>query len=164
VNVETNDTSHTILVVDDDIFSSKVIVAYLKMLGSRVLTAHDGKSGIESALRERPDLILLDIVMPEMDGFEVCRRLKAHETTKYIPVIFMTGLTATEHKVKGFQMGAVDCISPVLAWRFGSATRDRASPRMCGPEFSSLCSAPSVTAWDWGCPSSKTSWSSTVEV
>jgi signal transduction histidine kinase len=109
--MKTKDVTHTILVVDDDTVSLKVIAAYLKTLDSRVLTAHDGKSGIESALHERPDLILLDIVMPEMDGFEVGRRLKVHETTKDIPVIFMTGLTATEHKIKGFQMGAVDCIS-----------------------------------------------------
>jgi signal transduction histidine kinase len=76
-----------------------------------VLLAPDGTSGIQRAVTDQPDLILLDIMMPDMDGFEVCRYLKTHENTRNIPVIFMTAMSETGDKVKGFNSGAEDYIT-----------------------------------------------------
>jgi DNA-binding response OmpR family regulator len=102
---------HTVLIVDDEPANLGVVSDHLESAGIEVLIARDGEDGIEKARFVRPDLILLDVLMPGIDGFETCRRLKATETTKDIPVIFMTALVETEHKVKGFQLGAVDYIT-----------------------------------------------------
>ena len=101
----------SILVVDDDPANLGVMFDYLKDLGFRVTVARDGESALEKARYGRPDLILLDLLMPKIDGFETCRRLKTDETLRNIPVIFMTALTETEDKVKGFQAGGVDYIT-----------------------------------------------------
>ena len=101
----------SILVVDDDPANLSVMFDYLKDMGFRVTVARDGESALEKARYGQPDLILLDLLMPKIDGFETCRRLKADETLKNIPVIFMTALTETEDKVKGFQAGGVDYIT-----------------------------------------------------
>jgi len=101
---------NTILIIDDEPANLGVISDYLGNFGLEVLIARDGKSGLQKAQYAQPDLILLDVLMPEIDGFETCRRLKAKETTKDIPVIFMTALDETRDKVKGFQLGAVDYI------------------------------------------------------
>ena len=79
--------------------------------GHEVLVAEDGESALERAKYAKPDLILLDVLMPELDGFTTCQRLKEWEDTKNIPVIFMTALTDTVDKVKGFEFGAVDYIT-----------------------------------------------------
>ncbi|MDB6066045.1 MAG: domain S-box [Pedosphaera sp.] len=100
----------TILAVDDDPANLSILSNYLQEFGFRVIVARDGGSALEKAQYGRPDLILLDLVMPKMDGFETCRRLKAKETLRDTPVIFMTGLTDTKDKVKGFQAGGVDYI------------------------------------------------------
>ena len=71
----------------------------------------DGESGIERATRETPDLILLDVDMPDLDGFEVCRRLKEHPSTRDIPIIFLTGTASTDSKVRGLDMGAIDYVT-----------------------------------------------------
>ncbi len=76
-----------------------------------VSVAMDGREALESVVEEPPDLILLDIMMPEMDGYEVCRRLKGDERFAKIPIIFLTALTEVENKTKGFQLGAVDYIT-----------------------------------------------------
>jgi two-component system sensor kinase FixL len=101
----------TILIIDDNPANLGVLAKYLEESGFEVLVARNGKTGFEKARFVHPDLILLDIVMPGIDGFETCRRLKATENTKDIPVMFMTALTETEHKIKGFQVGAVDYIT-----------------------------------------------------
>jgi signal transduction histidine kinase len=106
--------TYTILVVDDNPTNLGVVTSYLKAQGFGVLIARDGKSGIARARYARPDLILLDVLMPGIDGFEMCRRLKMDEQTRGIPVIFMTALTATEDKIKGFRAGAVDYITKPL--------------------------------------------------
>ncbi|MDP3481210.1 MAG: response regulator [Desulfoprunum sp.] len=100
-----------ILVVDDDPSNLAVVRDCLVEFNYTVLVAEDGESAIQRADYARPDLILLDIMMPGIDGFETCRRLKAMESTKEIPVIFMTALAETEHKVKGLEAGAVDYIT-----------------------------------------------------
>ena len=101
----------TVLIIDDEPANLGVVSNYLESAGFGALIARDGESGLEKARYARPDLVLLDVLMPGIDGFETCRRLKATETTKDIPVIFMTALVETEHKVKGFQLGAVDYIT-----------------------------------------------------
>ncbi len=100
-----------ILIVDDNATNLGVIADYLNEHGFRIVTARSGEMGIQRARTAQPDLILLDVMMPEMDGFEACRRLKADEQTKDIPVIFMTALSEVEDKVRAFQMGGVDYIT-----------------------------------------------------
>ncbi|MBD2013429.1 PAS domain S-box protein [Microcoleus sp. FACHB-53] len=100
-----------ILIVDDTLTNLEVLFGCLTNAGFRILVAEDGMSAIENAQYALPDLILLDILMPGVDGFETCRRLKADEATAEIPVIFMTALTETIDKVKGFSLGAVDYIT-----------------------------------------------------
>ena len=85
-------------------------MAELEERGFRVTVAQDGEDALERVEFRSPDLILLDILMPGMDGFETCRRLKASERTKGIPVIFMTSLGETAHKVAGFDAGGVDYV------------------------------------------------------
>lgn len=101
----------TILIVDDNPVNLKVLFSHLKQAGFRTLVAKSGLSAIEQANRLPPDLILLDVMMPGIDGFETCQRLKNAEATKNIPVIFITALTDTTDKIKGFQVGAVDYIT-----------------------------------------------------
>ena len=103
--------SGKILIVDDNSNNLKVLYAYLKDAGFEVLVAEDGKTGLEVVQNSPPELILLDVMMPKIDGFEVCRRLKANPDTKNIPVIFLTALSETVNKVKGFEVGGVDYIT-----------------------------------------------------
>ena len=100
-----------ILIVDDNPANVKVIIDYLTEYGFQIMVARTGEAGLELARQDRPDLILLDVVLPGADGFEVCRRLKADGRTRQIPVILMTILTSVEDKLKGFQAGSVDYIT-----------------------------------------------------
>ncbi len=105
---------YTILVVDDNPTNLGVISDYLHNLGFNIFVAQDGESALEKAHYARPDLILLDVRMPGIDGFETCRRLKAEPLTEEIPVIFMTALAETDNKVIGFNAGGVDYITKPL--------------------------------------------------
>jgi two-component system sensor histidine kinase/response regulator len=109
----TNSETATVLIIDDSPTNLGVIVDYLEE-GFEIMTARDGEAGFEIARQAQPDLILLDVMMPGIDGFETCMRLKALEATRDIPVIFMTALTDTESKVKGFELGAVDYVTKPL--------------------------------------------------
>lgn len=104
----------TILIVDDTPSNIGVIAENLEESGYRVLVAQDGAEGLQRADFVQPDLILLDVMMPEIDGFEVCRKLKKQASTRDIPVIFMTARTDTEDKVAGFNAGAVDYVTKPL--------------------------------------------------
>jgi len=106
----TTKTKETLLIVDDIPTNLKVLLTYLHDLNYEVLVAQNGEDALEKIAYAKPDLILLDVMMPKMDGFEVCRRLKMDEKFRDIPVIFMTALTDTVDKVKGFEIGAVDYI------------------------------------------------------
>jgi len=100
----------TVLIVDDTTANLGVMVEVLESEGYRVLVAHDGGDGIRCAETEQPDLVLLDIMMPDMDGVAVCKRLKADAATRHIPVIFMTALDDVQDKIAGFAAGAVDYV------------------------------------------------------
>jgi diguanylate cyclase (GGDEF)-like protein/PAS domain S-box-containing protein len=101
----------TILIVDDIPANLAVAVHFLEDNGFQVMVAQDGEEGVERAQLIEPDLILLDVMMPGIDGFETCRRLKMIESTRGIPVIFMTALSDTSDKVKAFAAGGVDYVS-----------------------------------------------------
>ncbi|NEQ76574.1 MAG: hybrid sensor histidine kinase/response regulator [Okeania sp. SIO2C9] len=106
-----NPTQPFILIVDDNPTNLSVLSKALKAAGYKVRMAVDGEDALAQVQRHHPDMILLDIDMPKMDGFETCSRLQANQATKGIPVIFMTALTDTENKVKGLSLGAVDYIT-----------------------------------------------------
>ena len=109
MSVEQSDKG-TILIVDDSPTNLGVLSDFLTDAGFTVLIAQNGESAIQKVISAVPDVILLDIIMPGIDGFETCRRLKANELTQNIPVIFMTALSQTAVVVKGLQLGAVDYI------------------------------------------------------
>jgi diguanylate cyclase (GGDEF)-like protein len=100
----------TILIVDDNLTNSEVLFDFVSEAGFNVIVARDGESAIQKAESESPDIILLDVIMPGIDGFETCRRLKANPATQDIPVIFLTALSQTAVIIKGFELGAVDYI------------------------------------------------------
>ncbi|MEN8217803.1 MAG: response regulator [Pseudomonadota bacterium] len=97
-----------VLIIEDNINNIKVVIDTLKAEGFEIATARNGTMGLKRAKILRPELILLDVMMPGIDGFETCRRLKANEATKDIPVIFLTVLDQVENKIKGFEAGGVD--------------------------------------------------------
>lgn len=100
-----------VLVVDDDLFNLTVVGDGLYSIGYQVMTAINGKDALKIAQDSRPDVILLDVVMPEMDGYEVCRRLKEVEATKYIPVVMLTALADAGSKYKGLEAGAIEFLN-----------------------------------------------------
>ena len=100
-----------ILVVDDVEPNVRLLEAKLTLEYYEVLTATDGATALEIAAAERPDIILLDVMMPGMDGFETCRRLKADPVTKHIPVVLVTALDGREDKMKGLAVGADDFVT-----------------------------------------------------
>jgi putative two-component system response regulator len=104
----------SILMVDDNTANLQVLREILGGLGYKLLVAKNGRSALSIARKAKPSLILLDIMMPEMDGYEVCRRLKESEETRRIPVIFLTALADTADETKGLQLGAVDYITKPL--------------------------------------------------
>ncbi len=102
---------HTILVVDDNSTNLGIIVSYLEKYNFNIIVARSGENALKRVQHGRPDIILLDIMMPGLDGFETCLQLKADKATADIPVIFMTALASIEDKVKGFEVGGVDYIT-----------------------------------------------------
>ena len=106
-----NSDTESILLVDDNPTNLQVLFQTLEGAGCKLLIAKNGNGALTIAGKARPDLILLDIMMPDIDGYEVCRQLKADPATAGIPVIFLSALGETEDKVKGLQLGAVDYIT-----------------------------------------------------
>lgn len=107
----TTEQTATVLIVDDNPANLGVLSDTLDQAGIEVWVAKSGKVALERVKYALPNLILLDVMMPEIDGFETCRLLKAESETKDIPVIFMTALSDTSNKIEGFQVGAVDYIT-----------------------------------------------------
>ncbi|MGD8293611.1 MAG: response regulator [Desulfobacterales bacterium] len=113
-NTPSNDFSESediVLIVDDNTTNLQLLHETLEGIGYRLLIAKNGKTALAIAGKANPSLILLDIMMPEMDGYEVCRRLKSDEKTKQIPVIFITALADEDDEAKGLELGAVDYIT-----------------------------------------------------
>jgi two-component system response regulator RpaA len=100
-----------ILVVDDDQAIAELIKVNLDLLGHQVTTANDGIKGLALAQQMRPDLIVLDVMMPDLDGFTVCQRLRQNKETNTIPILMLTALGMTKDKVKGFDSGADDYLT-----------------------------------------------------
>ncbi len=107
----TGEHTGTILVVDDSPANIKFLSDMLTQRGHTVLAASDGLMALRSVRSVQPDLILLDIIMPKLDGFKVCQHLKNSNDTRDIPIVFMTSLADTRDKVRGFEMGAADYIT-----------------------------------------------------
>lgn len=103
-----------VLIVDDVPDNLALLHTTLDEAGYTVLVATDGYTAIERAVNFLPDAILLDAMMPQLDGFTTCQMLKQNPVTQHIPVIFMTGLTESEHVVRGFQSGGVDYVTKPL--------------------------------------------------
>src|ERR1041385_4194103 len=101
----------SILVVDDQPINVQLLKRKLEREGIRVVAAYNGLEALDFVKKERPDLILLDVMMPDMDGIEVCQRLQSNEETRGIPVIFVTARTTKESKLEGLGVGAVDYIT-----------------------------------------------------
>ena len=101
----------TILIVDDTPENLRLLLELLKQQGYKVRAVPNGRLALQAAASEPPDLILLDIMMPEMDGYEVCRRLKQDVTLCEIPVLFLSALGETLDKVRAFDVGAVDYVT-----------------------------------------------------
>lgn len=110
-NFQPMNQTATILIVDDNAANLGVLSDALDQAGYEVWVAKSGKVALERVKFARPDLILLDVMMPEIDGFETCRQLQANPATCNIPIIFMTALSDTANKIEGFSLGAVDYIT-----------------------------------------------------
>lgn len=104
-------SQYKLLIVDDMIENIKVLIHCLQRDDYAIFFATEGAEAIEMALKKNIDLILLDVVMPEMDGFQVCQHLKAEDRTRHIPIIFITAKTEKEDLVRGFEIGAVDYVT-----------------------------------------------------
>lgn len=105
------DSSDTILIIDDDAALRVALRAFLEGIGLRVLDAPDGAQGLDLARRERPDVVLLDLTMPGINGYDVCRELLAQGEEGPPAVIVMSGLLGTSQRVRAFHSGAVDCLA-----------------------------------------------------
>jgi two-component system cell cycle sensor histidine kinase/response regulator CckA len=110
--MKTNDIEKgTVLIVDDQPEDMQVLISSLQACGLAILVAQQGEHAIDLAEQFTPDVILLDVLMPGMDGFETCRRLRACEATHAIPIIFMLASSETVDQAKGFEVGGMDYLT-----------------------------------------------------
>ena len=100
-----------ILIVDDEPFNVDLLEQQLEEFGYTTVSARNGQEALDKVAAEAPDLILLDVMMPIMDGFTVCRRLKEHDETRLIPIVIMTALGAVEDRIRGIEAGADDFLT-----------------------------------------------------
>jgi DNA-binding response OmpR family regulator len=100
-----------ILVVDDDAWTLRMITAVLEKRGYQLDIARDGEEGLQRALKERPDLIITDVMMPRMDGWSLVKALRAHSEFAFVPVLFLTALAGEEDRIHGFRLGADDFLA-----------------------------------------------------
>src|SRR5208282_846345 len=110
-NEKEQNMNQQLLIIDDDRATHDLVCAHLANWETECISALDGSEGIKRAVESRPSAILLDMEMPDMDGMEVCRQLKANPQTSQIPIVFLTGDRATSSKVRGMDMGAVDYVT-----------------------------------------------------
>ena len=104
-----------ILIAEDDRDLGQLLVFNLQRRGYRALVATDGRVALNAAFEHKPDLILLDLMLPILHGYELCRLLKSSPVLAHIPVIILTALVTTENKVKGFKLGAEDYLTKPFA-------------------------------------------------
>jgi putative two-component system response regulator len=104
-------TPDRILIVDDEPANIQVLTRLMTNRGYQVVSASDGELALAAIARERPDIVLLDVQMPKLDGFEVCRRVKSDPTTRLIPIVLITGLDGTDDRVSGIEAGADDFLT-----------------------------------------------------
>ena len=105
------DRTRSVLVVDDLEANGRLMERLLSRDGYRLRIAHDGQEALEAVAQEQPDVILMDVLMPKLDGFEACRRIKDDPATRLIPVVLVTALADTNSRIKGLEVGADDFIS-----------------------------------------------------
>ncbi len=110
-NTPNNDPVKEILVVDDKAQNAELLEAYLLSLNANIRIASDGIEALEMVAQQKPDIVLLDIMMPRMSGFEVCQKLKASDDTKNIPVVLVTALNEMGDIERGVDCGADDFLS-----------------------------------------------------
>src|SRR5258708_36021966 len=110
-----NETRDTVLVVDDSPETLRLLTDAIEDAGMTVLVAREGEHALSIVEKVLPDVILMDALMPGMDGFETCRRLKRNSTLAHVPVIFMTGLSETQDIVKGLEAGGGDYVTKAIA-------------------------------------------------
>jgi signal transduction histidine kinase len=110
-----------ILIVDDSVDTVELLKKRLAFEGYSTLLAYNGTQGLEQATKHNPDLIILDIMMPGMDGYEVCEKLKASRSTRYIPILMLTAKSGLEHKIKGLGVGANDYLAKPFDYKELSA-------------------------------------------
>jgi len=100
-----------LLIVDDDVFFNRALEQYFKKAGYEIVTAFGGEEALVKVKSESPDLVILDVMMPDIDGFEVCRRLRADRRFSHLPVMMLTAMTQITDKIAGFEAGADDYIT-----------------------------------------------------
>ena len=121
----------TLLVVDDEPAVRRVLVMRLQLAGYRVVCAEDGEEALEVFHRESPDLVVLDVMLPKLDGFAVCRRLRAESC---VPIIFLSALEAISERVAGLDLGADDYLPTVQPQR--ARSQNHHDSAACWPWFS----------------------------
>ncbi len=132
-------TQPLICCVDDEAVNLKIIASLLTKRGYRVETATNGLEALEVIVATKPALILLDILMPELDGYEVCARLQKNPELSYIPVIFVTALADAEDKAKAFALGAADYLTkPIRKEKLLKAVSTHLATRMRWEEIRSV--------------------------
>jgi CheY-like chemotaxis protein len=109
--------AHKILIVDDEVHSLRILGLALHQEGYEVMGAQSGPEALEKIQQDRPDLVILDVMMPEMDGYEVCRRIRAAPDTAQTPVILLTALSEVDARVAGFTVGANDYVIKPVSFR-----------------------------------------------
>ncbi len=124
-----------ILIVDDDLQTLKLIGLMLQRRGYEIIAARDGQQALQKARTEAPDLIILDMMMPDMTGYEVCRQLRSQSVTRNLPVLMFTAKADLDTKVQGFEAGADDYLTkPIhpndLAARVEAALQRGATARL----------------------------------
>ena len=122
---------HDVLVVEDDASLNELVGAYVELAGFEYRKALDGESAVREAQQRPPRMVILDIMLPDIDGFEVCKRLKAQSITSSIPVLMLTALSQEENRRKGIACGAADyMVKPFDPDKLIDAIRQHANGRV----------------------------------
>lgn len=127
-----NENSRLVLVAEDETDTARLVQLHLERRGWRVLLAPDGMTALDETVRVKPNLVILDVMMPRMDGLEVCRLLKSSPQTRHIPVLMLTALAELENKREGYRCGADEYMTKPFSLR---ELLDRVEGLMCAREM-----------------------------